>query len=149
MSEENETTLNMKKLNDLVAMLAKSDHVIRVGVLGKGNGRNAEIGAAHEYGTSKLPQRSFLRMPMSEHLYEYVARSSLNSVVMLDSLIEKQDFMPWFKQLSKIAERVVLDGFDSGGFGKWAPHSAGYTNNTGNILVDTAQLRNSITSEVL
>lgn len=144
--------MNTKKLDDLIKLLAEEKHVARIGVLGqkdkRSNGSNAAIGAAHEYGTSKLPARSFLRMPLNEQLFKYVSKSEFVKVEALKEMIESKNTFGWFKKLAAIAERVVLDAFATAGFGKWASHSPGYTNNTGNILVDTTQLRDSITTEV-
>lgn len=171
-----ETTVNTKGLDQLLKALKGRPPVARIGILGdsprasapseishlelmrkrtKPKGAeinpttNATVGAAHEFGTSRLPQRSFLRVPISENLEKQMENSGALDNDALADVIKAGSVIPWLKKITAIAEGIVAEAFDTGGFGKWpAWKTKGYTNNTGDILVDTQQLRNSISSEV-
>ena len=150
MSNEDETTLNLKNLNNLIASLSNNNHYIKVGVLGNGKERNATIGACHEFGTSRIPQRSFLRMPLTLKLSQYLEKAGLMEKNILDKIKDDKNLIAWLKRVAVAAEKVVLDAFATGGFGKWKPwKNPKYENNTGMILVDSQQLRDSISSEVI
>ncbi len=168
--------LNTKNLDGLLKAMKQNMHRARVGILGgktvrnqlpkqatwksvdatsgkkpKGKfegGTNASIGALHEFGGAKMPQRSFLRVPIAEHLQKELESSGAFDKDTLIQVVKDGWFVPWLEKIAIIAEKIVGEAFDTGGFGKWPKWSQGYTNNTGQILVDTQQLRNSITSEV-
>jgi hypothetical protein len=159
MSED--VTLETKGLDKLLKALKMTQPpVARVGILGgsknvragnDGNSSNATIGAAHEFGAPAqgIPERSFLRVPIAEHLQKEMESSgALDKEVMAD-VIKDGTIVPWLKKVAVLAEGIVADAFATAGFGKWpAWKNTGYTNNAGQVLVDTGQLRNSITSEV-
>lgn len=125
---------------------------VRVGILGSNNSRNdgsnAAIGAIHEFGDSTHPMRSFLRVPIAENLDKYLDSHQAFDEDNIKKIVRDGKITVWMEQIGVVAEMVVADAFTSGGFGKWAPWKNGYTSKTGNILVDTTQLRGSITSEV-
>lgn len=154
---ENDTDINVKGLEKLAKALKMKPPVARVGILGNSSARkegsgpsNAEIGAAHEFGTSKLPMRSFLRIPISENLNAYLESSGLLDKKAMADVVTQGSLRPWVEKMAIVAEGIVIEGFHTGGFGRWAPwKTPGYENNTGMILVDTTQLRDSITSEVV
>ena len=110
---------------------------------------NATLGAIHEFGTTKMPMRSFLRMPISSQLQSRLENASAFDREAVKQVIKEKSFAHWLSKIATIAEDIVRDAFDTGGFGKWPKwKTKGYENNTGQLLVDTQQLRNSITSEV-
>lgn len=149
-----EIKLDTAGLDAIIRKFKQKFPEINVGVLGDKNSRtpgqdqpvettNAEIGLYHEFGTSKLPQRSFLRMPLETRLDSYLNAASdlkLNKINEYnpESLADK---------IGIIAKRVILDAFASGGFGEWKQTET--ENNTGMTLVDTQQLRDSINFEVV
>jgi phage gpG-like protein len=168
-------TLNTKNLDGLLKALKTNMSKARVGILGQKTVRgqvevkggksvnatsgvtpkgkidvttNAAVGALHEFGTDKMPQRSFLRVPLSDHLQKELEGSGAFSPDELKKVVKEASMLPWLTRISIIAEKIVQGAFDSGGYGKWPAWEKGYTNNSGQILVDTQQLRNSITSEV-
>lgn len=155
-------TINVKGLDQLLKALKAEPPIARIGILGTSGHReakpgeklaptNAEIGAAHEFGSPArgLPQRSFLRMPITDRLEKEMEASGALDKDTLASVIEKGSVLPWIKKVAVTAEGIVADAFASGGFGKWpAWKSSNYSNKAGQLLVDTQQLRNSITSEV-
>src|SRR5208282_3165840 len=120
--------------------------VARVGILGKTNSRtgtegsNATVGAAHEFGTTTMPQRSFLRMPLQEKLNGAINKSGLTEDVVLREVIKTRSVKLWLQKIGVLAEGIILEAFASNGFGKWAKwKNPDYKNNTGNVLVDTQQ----------
>lgn len=150
-----ETTINVKGLDQLLKALKTKPPVCRVGVLGEKDARtgkvpsNASVGAAHEFGTSKMTKRSFLRMPLTDHLSQTMESYGLTDQDTLKAVVKEGSIRPWLLKVAKAAETTVAEAFATGGFGKWAPwKNENYTNNTGEILTDTKQLRDSITSEV-
>jgi phage gpG-like protein len=149
--------VDVKGLEKLAKALKLPPPKARIGILaGKdarsdGSAGNAEIGAAHEYGApgQGIPQRSFLRMPLINYLQEQMEKAGLLSELELKEVIKTGTMMPYMRKVATIAEMTVLLAFDSGGFGQWPEwKNPNYTNNTGKLLMDTQQLRNSITSEV-
>lgn len=131
--------------------------VARVGILGSKNARpsgkgksNATIGAAHEFGTSSLPARSFLRVPISDNLDKYLERAGAFDQEVVKTILKEGSLVAFLRKVGIVAEAIVADAFDTGGFGKWkalSPATIARKKNN-QILVETQQLRNSITSEV-
>jgi hypothetical protein len=158
--EDSDTTLNVEGLDKLLKALKSDMPTARVGILGEKNTRsskggsaptNAEIGAAHEFGAPArgLPQRSFLRVPLSENLQKKMESSGALDQDVMKAVLKQGTVIPWLKKIAVLAEGIVSEAFDTGGFGKWPKwKSPNYSNNANQLLVDTAQLRNSITSEV-
>lgn len=153
---EDSYTINVKGLDQLLKALKGRPPVARVGILGadprtaNSHGKapsNAEIGAAHEFGTTVLPQRSFLRVPLSDQLQKAMENSGALDKNAMAQVIKQGTVLPWITKIAKLAEGIVSDAFDSGGFGKWKPSDMTYKKNH-QTLVETQQLRNSITSEV-
>ena len=149
-------TIEIKGLAQMLKALKAEPPKCRLGILGdkgareKGKSTNAEIGAAHEYGAPArgLPQRSFLRMPIADRLQKEMDQAGALSKKEFKEVLKQGSVFPWLEKIAVLAEGIVKDAFDSGGFGKWKALKPGYTNNTGMILVDTTQLRDSVTSEV-
>ena len=154
-----DVNLNTKGLEKIIKALKQNRAEIHVGVL-KGGARaqkgkskstidNAELGAIHEFGTSTIPARSFLRIPLAENLDKRLKSSGALDKETLKEVIQQGNVTPFLKKIAIVAEEIVSDAFATAGFGKWpAWKKSGYTNNAGMLLVDTGQLRNSITSEV-
>lgn len=169
----NADTINVKGLDQILKALKAKPPVVRVGILGEKTQRvegkttltfsevqnlkkprrgadvptNAEIGASHEFGTSKLPQRSFLRMPLADRLQKEMESAGALDEKVLKEVIRSGSVVPWLKKIAVLAEGIVLGAFDSGGYGKWKPSDMRYKT-VHQTLVETQQLRNSITSEV-
>lgn len=143
--------LDTKGLDKLIKAL-KNAPVGRIGVLGKNDNRrgsesNASIGAKHEFGSGSLPVRSFLRMPLTDYLPKYLEESGAFDKKALASVVEQGSLKPWVEKIMIVAEEVVLDAFDTGGFGTWQPSIMEHKVNQ-QTLIETGQLRDSITSEV-
>lgn len=108
---------------------------------------NAEVGMFAEFGTNRTPQRSWLRVPLIEHLYQYMAKAGAFKQETIMGIINEQSLAPFMRKVGLVAERIIQDGFDTGGFGKWKPSNMDFKKNH-QTLVETQQLRNSVTSEV-
>lgn len=152
MSDDDAVVVNTKNLDKLIKILKKKVTTIQVGILGGGQQRsgkntvsNATIGSYHEFGTSKLPRRSFLREPISDQLPSRLENSGAFDKEVLKKVMESGDTIPWLEKIAVLAEGIVADAFDTGGFGKWIPSNMKDKKNQ-QTLVETTQLRNSITS---
>jgi phage gpG-like protein len=149
-------TLKMDGLQSLIKALEKKSPTARVGILGsssqrRGKSSNAFIGACHEFGTTTIPQRSFLRVPITERLDKEMKKSGAFTKGSLQEIVQARSLLPWVKKLAIIGEGIVADAFNTGGFGKWPalqPETMKHKR-VKQILVETQQLRNSITSEVV
>ena len=117
-----------------------SDHASRSG----GQADNATIGAIHEFGTSKIPQRSFLRMPINKELPKRLDQKSAFDEKTLRDVVKTGSFRPVADVVAQMCLGVVHDAFASGGFGDWPPDKDGQHS----PLVETGQLRDSIIAEV-
>lgn len=148
--------LKIDGLNKLVKALKANPPQVRVGILGNSDGRsgsfasNATIGAAHEFGTSRLPMRSFLRIPLTYYLEKELQNSGAFTEDAMKSVIAQKSLLPWVEKMGIIAVGIVLDAFDTGGTGTWAPlmPATMARKKIKQILVETQQLRNSVTYEV-
>lgn len=144
---------NISGLDWFIAGLKGKLPVVRVGILNdspRGSGKeptNATVGIAHEFGTSKLPQRSFLRMPISERLMKELESKKAFDKNVLAQVVKNKTIEPWMKKVAVAAEAVVAEAFDTGGFGKWKPSNMS-RKKVHQTLVETQQLRNSISSVV-
>ncbi len=154
MSED--VKLNLKKLEDILKIIKNaSGFKIRVGIIGDkaqrsdgGGPNNATIGTFHEFGTSTLPERSFLNMPLRDHFPNALAQTDILNEDSLRKMSEEKSILPLLKQVAVVAEATVLEAFDTGGFGSWPPSDMKNKTNH-QTLVESTQLRNSISYEIL
>lgn len=110
---------------------------------------NADIGLLHEMGSASrhIPRRSFLEMPLTMKMPEYAGRFGKD----LSRGLDEGNIRPAFVRLGIKGEQVVQLAFASRGFGVW-PANAPLTvarKGSSQPLIDTAQLRRSITSDVV
>lgn len=160
MAEEISTTveLNTKNLDKLAKALTRKAMKIRIGIFSQNAARtnngsskqtatNATIGAYHEFGTSKLPVRSFLRMPITEKMGETLESSGALDENVLKEVVAQGTIEPWLKKIAIMAEGIVAEAFDTGGFGKWPPSNMDHKTNA-QTLVETQQLRNAVTTDI-
>lgn len=128
---------------------------VHVGVLGGFDARkeegigNAGLGAVHEFGvvSKGIPSRSFLRMPV---LNELPAALKVTDRALWHKVIVKQGILGALALLGAYALDVIHLAFETGGFGFWQSLKPRTVRRKGSsaILIDTAQLRQSITAEV-
>jgi hypothetical protein len=136
---------------------------VRVGILGGSAQRqdeegeeddsinNAELGIIQEFGSiSKgIPPRSFLRMPLEEKKTELVKWLQKQD---LEKMLQSKDFLKdTLARWGVKAEEIVDSAFSTSGFGKWLANSPATTEKkkSSKPLINTQQLRRSITSEVV
>lgn len=129
-----------------------------IGILGgeqvEGGITLAGIGAVHEFGTdkagrgnnTKIPERSFLRMPLEtgqEDIEKAIAPK-------LQEYIENGNVKGIMELILIAGEARIQEAFESGGFGKWPKLADPTTQRKGSagILIDTGVLRQGITSRV-
>lgn len=132
----------------------KTKLVAKIGILGNKTNRNnqntnALIGAIHEFGsvTKNIPRRSFLKDPITLKAKEIekVVADSLSK-----DFVKKGGDAIAFERAAIKGEEIVQRAFQAGGFGKWEPLSKKTIDRKGSSskLIDTAQLRKSISSKV-
>lgn len=131
---------------------------VHVGILGGSGARisepsgltNPELGAIHEFGVvdKNIPSRSFLRMPVIQQLP--VALQATNKGQWHKVILAK-GIKGALALLGVYAIDVIHLAFETGGFGFWQALKARTIKRKGSsaILIDTAQLRQSITAEVV
>jgi len=109
---------------------------------------NAEVGLLHEVGspTQRIPQRSFLRMPLQVKTKEILADASKGA----PELLAKGQMKTVLKRLGIACEKWIQMAFATGGFGQWKANAPLTVAIKGSAapLIDTAQLRRSISSQV-
>lgn len=171
-------TLKTDGLDQMIKALKGPLPVVRVGVMSNKNSRveskktlsfeeiqnlnkprksgtplsNTELGAIHEFGSPArgIPPRSFLRVPLLSRLNKELKNSNAFNQDVLRNVMRKGTILPWMQKVAILAEGIVLGAFSSGGYGKWPKwKNSSYSNNTGQLLLDTQQLRDSIGSEVV
>lgn len=171
MAKQTKIKFDISGLQDAVKALGKG-HYARVGILGGdasakhkeavGHGKtrkasaapspftNAEIGLVHEMGSisRNIPPRSFLRMPIEEKKRDLIRFLGSSKI---QELFKAGQIKKIFKMLGVEAEGIVDDAFRSRGFGKWALLSQRTIDAKGSDapLIDTAQLRRSVSSDVV
>lgn len=146
-------TQNFKLLEQLNKN-SKEKFIAKVGILGNKNNRNDEntnalIGAVHEFGSvsKNIPRRSFLNDPLmlkAKEINQVIAKNTA------ENLLKKNGMATIFRQVGAKAEQIVQLAFSSGGFGKWQPLNPKTISRkkSSSILIDSAELRKSISSEV-
>lgn len=158
-----------KELNNIMRLL-KEDYILRVGIMGsdataqdhkKSNVTNAELGTFHEFGTSKMPQRSFLFKPLEQEMqFTNPEMKELKNTVFKQFFIKKAP-KEFFEDIGTKALNTIEAAFNTNGFGEWTPlttstekhfSKARKRNNKKNgyqILTDTGKLRRSISMKIL
>lgn len=117
---------------------------------------NGELGAIHEFGSISrgIPARSFLRYPIQFHFPMWLKKNSKNFV----KFLLQGRYLQWFEIMGGAAENIVQNAFDTSGFGMWKPlkpstlksrKKSKIEGESALPLIDTGELRRSITSEVV
>jgi len=156
---KNKVKFNNEVLVELTKIMRRNKAFTKIGIIGDGVQRkdgegisNAEVGAHHEFGTEGvdgyggLPMRSFLRMPLTEKLQSHVKKNGVTNETM-EKVVKQKSLGPILKNLGLLGETIIGNAFDTGGFGSW-PKSNFKLKKNHQTLVETQDLRNSISSEV-
>jgi len=142
-----------KILDTLEKIMRRNKATVKIGIIGDGVARedgdisNAEVGAIHEFGQGDLPVRSFLRMPLNEKLGEAVEKDGISPETMREA-VKSRGLKKMLKRIGLLAETIIGDAFDTGGFGEWEKSDFSRKKNEA-TLVEEQELRNSISSEVI
>ena len=145
--------IDIKGLDVLEKLLRRNKISVKVGILGNDDSRgeegtsNAAIGLIHEFGTENVEQRSFLRMPLEETFSHKLEAAGAFDRKTIQKVIKEKSFKTMAKKIGIVAEECIQDAFDTGGFGKWKLSNYKLKKNS-QTLVETTQLRKSISSEV-
>lgn len=159
--EKVEVKFESKLLNQLLRNMKKHGYV-KVGILNSSkNSRsdselnNASIGAVHEFGLKNssgkeaIPERSFLRMPLQDD-FDTALEAKSDPKQLAEDLVKNPKGL--FEKIGNVALGVITEAFDQGGSSKtkWKSLNPEYakTKKVNQILVETQQLRESITYEV-
>lgn len=110
---------------------------------------NAEIGAVHEFGSNSkdIPKRSWLRMPIFAEAKNIIA----DAAKVLPEAVGDGNMTRVLKIIGISAQAAIQRAFASRGFGRWKPDSPATiaAKRSSAPLIDTAQLRRSVTSAVV
>lgn len=113
-----------------------------------GNGVSVlRVGAVHEFGLGRVPERSFLRVPFMEK------RNTVDDIMLKYWRQVAEGRMDADKAMSLAGvefRNIVIDAFATNGFGNWPeldPATVAEKGSSG-VLIDTGTLRNSITWKV-
>jgi len=173
MANNSNVKANLDGLNSILKGL-KTEKVLRVGILGmkakaqhdsESGLTNADIGTFHEFGTSKMPQRSFLERPLKERLNFNNSEMADMKKVLWKQLFVKGAPEKFLNDLGSKAKDIITAAFETNGFGEWAPLTDTTVNRRAskvrgkakreefkhlhNILTDTTALRKSIGWDVI
>lgn len=136
--------LNIGNLQNLIKAFEAEPPTIEIGIF---NHELAQIGSYHEFGTVKMPKRSFLRMPLQRYLPEVIEQNSGEFTdEVLQEIMEGSSVMPWAQIVGDLAYQTVMDAFATEGFGNWkklAPSTLSRKQND-QILVETGAMRDAI-----
>jgi hypothetical protein len=129
----------------------------KVGIMANHNARhdgqsNTTIGIIQEKGSMTsnppIPRRSFLEDPLVEQLPKRIVE--ITPAVWMQVILER-GMIGALEVLGGVGENIVHVGFETGGYGKWAPNSP-YTiarKRSSKPLIDSGDLNQQISMEVV
>lgn len=140
---------------DQIRQRLKNAGSVQVGILGseaRNDGiTNVELGSIQEFGSvaRNIPPRSFLRVPLKKKKSKLIKAIS-SSKQIGQALAEGRDTKA-LELIGVTAESIVLGAFRTNGYGTWQPIKESTIKSKGSNkpLIDTGQLRRSITSKVV
>lgn len=147
-----------KRIDDLIKAAGQAN--VLVGVL-RGTGAHPKVGGGqtiaeiawwNEFGTKRIPERSFLRSTLREHKYYREELKKALRAAILD--FRHKSGMLWLKKVGAMAARDIRRRITSGPFEPNAPRTirAKSTNeardNKQKPLIDTGTLRKSIQFQI-
>jgi len=148
-------TLNLQPLQKLQEQLGEFEvGRVQVGLFQETAGRSADkgriadnptLGKVHEFGQGTIPERSFLRMPLTLHLAPTLGQK--NWVEPLRKIGAKRTL----GIVGAVAEDVVQESFATRGWGAWPdikPETKRRKKSSA-ILIESGQLRKAVSSRVV
>lgn len=154
MSVDIKVNIDLSLLEDLKKSFS-GKNIVKVGVLAGDSSRddeltNAEIGLKHEFGSvsENIPPRSFLRMPLEAKKQDLVKTLETKKA---KKAITEGDLDSALELMGVAAEGIIQEAFSTRGFGEWQENSPATIakKKSSSPLIDTGQLRRSISSEVV
>lgn len=153
------------KVGILAATTGRDNSNLAPGSTGK-DASNADVGFANEFGSvtgyvaidartgkkihgAEIPERSFLRMPLMDHLED---KAALIGAGVVSSLVGDDTPKGATDALGLAAVSTVREAFATQGFGQWqenSPATIAFKGGQANPLIATGQLRDSITSQTV
>ena len=132
MVEENfKVKADIDELERLIKTL-KGGYFLRVGIIGgkagaqhdKDSGQtNADIGSFHEFGTKKMPRRSFLEDSLKLKLNFNASQFAEMRKQLFKQVFQKNTPEIFLQNLGVKCLQVIEEGFATNGFGLWKPLS--------------------------
>lgn len=124
MAQKSKVFVDIRKMKDLYEGL-KTKAVVQVGVFKDASARkeegltNADLAMYHELGSPEhnLPARSMLKVPLADHRDRLMAPMKNKA----DLIAKKGGLLRLYKLIGVAGEKIVLEAFRTGGFGKWVP----------------------------
>jgi len=106
-----------------------------------------DVGAAHEFGTEDIQERSFLRAPFELKKPE-INRAIEQACVAVGS--GRKDAITALNLIGVTARNISVKAFESGGYGTWPDikDETKKAKGSSGILIDKGELRGDITWEV-
>jgi hypothetical protein len=157
MGKETEVRINLDGLTDFKKKIGDT-YRARIGILGNnatrgGKGEklnNAQIGVIQMFGTldGRIPPRDFLILPMQVGQKQLLGTMGTSVV---RAAVESGDIKKVFQLLGQAGRALVLQAFQTGGFGQWKSNKPSTIARKGSAapLIDTGQLMRSIDSDVV
>lgn len=145
-------SIDTRGLDQLILSMSNRIPDIKIGIIGdsaRSDGKlaNAEIGAIHEFGLGGHPERSFLRVPLRTQMPVKMKSAKMDRAALM-RVLKSGNLTPWCQKIAVIAEAVVQEAFETGGYGEWEPSDM-KNKKIQMTLIETTQLRNSIATEVV
>lgn len=145
---------DFKALNEFMKGI-ESKEVVKVGIFANRSTRqgnepvgNPDLGAIHEFGSfaKHIPARSWLVMPLVDYAAEILKMASRG----IEYHLSRGNFHQILLNLGIACENAIQRAFATSGFGTWAPNASSTIRAKGSDkpLIDTSQLRRSVTSKV-
>lgn len=131
---------------------------VQVGLFKATSGRSADagriqdnpsLGFVHEFGSTKkkIPERSFLRMPLTLHLGKLIEAKGASWLYLLFTRGVKRTLA----FLGALGEDVVQEAFATRGYGSWPELKAETVRRkkSSAILIESAQMRKAVAYRVI
>lgn len=119
-----------KNLKELLKSL-QNDYVLRVGIIGakassnhdkSSSLTNADIGTFHEFGTERMPRRSFLEDSLKFKLKDFNTEKFRNlRKLAWKWIFDKKAMQNFLNILGAKCLEYIEEGFATNGFGMWKP----------------------------
>lgn len=155
--KQNQVVMNLKPLEEMRRKLGGKMRA-RVGFIGSkggqphdsGNITVASVGLIMIFGSlsRKIPPRDCLIMPIERNRRQLMVSLSKGQ---MRAAFARRDYTGMFKLMGIACEGFVQDAFATGGWGLWPPlkQSTIDAKGSSSILINTARLRRSVSSDVV